>query len=158
MKSQRFHKWLHRPTQGRRIRAVLALVTSAVLLSAMLMGGSAYAYCPHMQRVSAGCCHGSTSGPSEAPGSEKATAPRGPEVGSPCCESRVVSELPSADRAPSDFLSTAPLAPAIEPVSIELPAALFFQPQAARAQVRAPIRAGPLTALERCVLLQTFLR
>ncbi|HHH27230.1 MAG TPA: hypothetical protein ENK57_02620 [Polyangiaceae bacterium] len=133
---------------------MFAVITSVVLLSAMLMAGNAYAWCPHMQRASAGCCHGS-----EAPSTrDEAQAHRGPQVDAPCCETRVLSELPAADRSPNDAV-VAPAAMILPaPVILDEPAPRFLVREAERAQVRAPIRAGPATALERCVLLQTFLR
>jgi hypothetical protein len=119
----------------------------------MLMAGNAYAWCPHMQRAAADCCHG-PAGPSS---SDQADQDRGPEVESPCCESRVVNELPTADRAPTGAFAALQAPPLPEPVVLEPPAPTFVVREVERTRVRTPIRAGPRTALERCVLLQTFL-
>lgn len=130
------------------------MTTSVVLLSAMLMAGNAYAWCPHMQRAAATCCHGPAP---TAPPQDEAQAHRGPQVDAPCCETRVVSELPTADRAPTDGVVAPASVVLPAPVILDDPEPSFVLRQAERAEVRAPIRAGPKTALERCVLLQTFL-
>lgn len=148
------HPHFHKPTR-RWSRALFAVMTAAVWLSAMLMAGNAYAWCPHMQRASAGCCHGSGPALGDADGAD--SADRGPQVDAPCCETRVVSDLPTMDRAPTDALVLPAAWVLPEPVILDDPAPPFVVRQAERAQVGAPIRAGPATALERCVLLQTFL-
>ena len=148
------HPHFHKLTR-RWSRALFAVITSVVLVCAMLMAGNAYAWCPHMQRAEADCCHASATRP--AKGQDEARATRGPQVDAPCCETRVVSDLPSADLAPADALVAPASLVLPEPVILDEPEPPFLVHQVARARLGALIRAGQTTALERCVLLQTFL-
>jgi hypothetical protein len=137
---------------------MMALITAATLLSAMLLSGTAYAWCPHMERAAPSCCHGPRVADTDlAADDAQAAAPSGPEAEAPCCESRVVSELPNGDRAPLGAVVALATTVLAAPVVLDAPAPSFIPTEASRARVAAPIRAGPRTALERCILLSTFL-
>lgn len=135
---------------GRRI--ALRLLVLVAFLGALATSGTAYAFCPHAKRVmqsAAKCCGGRHA---------KAKSPAPPEVQrQSCCEIRSLDALPTADTPATPVIVAAPVVEA--PFALEPPAAprawIRVAPSPPRAAV--PIRAGPQTAAERCVLLQKLL-
>lgn len=137
--------------RGRRL--AVQLLALMAFVGALATSGTAYAFCPHAQRVmqnKARCCGGKH---------QRAQKPRPTQIERQgCCEIRNIDVLPAADSPVVPTVVAPPVAEACFELTA-LPAPREW-PRVAPSPPRqaVPIRAGPQSAAERCVLLQTFLR
>jgi hypothetical protein len=138
---------------GSWARRALILGTIAVLLVALLRGGSRYFYCPAMQLVSAtSCCRAAgPGGEEEARRADEAAAPAA--VGAEdCCAARRLGTIAAAPLPDGAETLTAPWGPVVPAAA----AAARPPGVAAAARFGHPVRAGPRPARERRARLMVF--
>ncbi|MFT3765451.1 MAG: hypothetical protein QM820_08055 [Minicystis sp.] len=132
-------------------RKLFAITVAALVVVGALTAGRSYLWCAMMERaVEACCCEPEDDGATE----------HGAEIHSACCEDHLHAGLDKARVGASTIEIPAAMPADLAPPSVSLAAltpAPSFAPPRARATARArPIRAGPTSAADTCVLLQVF--
>jgi hypothetical protein len=140
----------------RRLRHLaVQLMALLAFVGALATSGSAYAFCPHAKRVMQSkprCCGGQHA--------KKAAEDR-PATWierKSCCEVRNIDVLPAADTPALPILPAATVREGVFELAPGRAPHVWLRTAPTPPRQAVPIRAGPQTAHERCIRLQTFLR
>ncbi len=146
---------LHVGRAGLRARAAGTLVLLALLLTASFAAGRSYFWCVPMQQVVTSCC--CPGGDDEPTSVDRDEAPR---LKSGCCDARIAPDLPvtaQAEAGPAELPPASFVAVVLHAPETPSPVLSTTAPPAPPVEARfGPIRAGPSSASDTCIRLQSF--